>query len=203
MAKLSVGTKAPAFNLTDKTGKKVSLSSITSKYIVVYFYPKDDTPGCTIEAKEFNDALALYKKAGAAIIGISGGTDASKQKFCTKYKLSITLLTDADFSTAKAYGSYGKKQFMGREYMGIIRNTFLLDANRKIVAIFNEVTPKGHAKEVLTAITKGGSKKATPKVAVSKKIVKKAAPKKTAAVKKTTPKKPLTKARPASRSKSR
>lgn len=159
--KLAVGSKAPAFTLTDKDGAQVSLSAVTSKYTVVFFYPKDDTPGCTIEAKEFSDALSSYKRAGAAIIGISGGTDTTKQKFCAKHGLSVTLLSDPDFATAKSYGSYGKKRFMGREYMGIHRNTFVLDADKRIVAIFEEVTPKGHAAEVLAAL-KGGAPKRSP-----------------------------------------
>lgn len=193
MTKLVVGSKAPAFTLTDKNGKKVTLSSIKSKYTVLYFYPKDDTPGCTIESKEFSDALATFKKAGAEIIGISGGNDAGKQKFCTKHKLTITLLSDPEFTTAKAYGSYGKKKFMGREYMGIMRNTFLLDAEKKVLAVFEEVTPKGHAKEVITAITQGTAPKRPVSKAAIKAVKPKTVVKKTAAKTRTAPKKTVKK----------
>lgn len=159
MKSLKEGAKAPSFALTDKSGKKISLKDIETPYTVVYFYPKDDTPGCTIEAKEFSEALPKFKKAGASIIGISGGTDKTKDKFCTKHNLKVTLLTDPDFTVSKAYKSYGKKKFMGREYMGIYRKTFLLDNAKKIVKIFDEVSPEGHADEVLELISKKPAKK--------------------------------------------
>lgn len=146
------GEKAPSFSLTDKDGIELSLDDIKSKFTVVYFYPKDSTPGCTLEANEFNANLDRFKKVGASVIGISGGNDKSKGKFCSTYKLTFPLLSDEDFSVAKAYSSYGKKRFMGREYMGILRKTFILDKNKKVVRVFDEVSPQGHAEEVLEAI---------------------------------------------------
>jgi len=152
MPKLKPGSKAPSFKLEDKNGAAFSLSDFKSGLTVLYFYPKDDTPGCTIEAKEFNASLARLKKLGLKVIGISGGDNRSKTNFCKKYGLKIPLLSDTDFSVAKSYGAYGKKKFMGREYNGIFRKTFLIGADQKIVHIFDEVKPKGHVKQILEVI---------------------------------------------------
>jgi len=152
MAKISLGKKVANFTITDKDGTAVSLQSFKGKRKVIYFYPKDDTPGCTIEAKEFSEALPKFKRKKTVVIGISGGTDKTKKKFCDKYKLSHVLLTDPDFLVAQSFDSYGKKKFMGREYMGIFRKTFVLDENDKLVAVFDDVTPKGHAEEVLKSL---------------------------------------------------
>jgi thioredoxin-dependent peroxiredoxin len=146
---LSVGDKAPAFSLTDHAGSKHSLTSIKTPFTVVFFYPKDSTPGCTIEAIEFTALAGKLAKAGATVIGISGGTDKTKAKFCEKHDLTITLLSDTDFEVSAAYGVFGEKKFMGRSYNGIDRVSFLLDEKKKILKIYTTVKPKEHAEEVL------------------------------------------------------
>lgn len=156
MPAIKVGSKAPAFALLDQTGTERSLKDIGGEYVVLYFYPKDDTPGCTIEAQEFSKLAPAFRKIGTHIIGISGGDVRSKEKFCTKHDLSITLLADENFSIAKKFGAYGKKKFMGREYMGILRQTFVLDKSGTVVQAFPEVSPQGHAKEVLNFLRVGG-----------------------------------------------
>ena len=142
--------KASDFKLKDKDGISYSLKDIKSEYIVLYFYPKDDTPGCTIEANEFTSHLPEFKKLKATIIGISGGDEKSKTKFCTKYNIKVLLLSDPDFSIAKKYKSYGEKSFMGRKYQGIFRNTFILDKNKNILKTFEKVKPEIHAEEVIS-----------------------------------------------------
>ena len=156
--KTSDSKKAYDFKLTDKSGQIHQLSKMKADYKVIYFYPKDDTPGCTIEAKEFSDSLSKFKKLNTVVIGISGGTDKTKEKFCTKHKLAHILLSDTDFEVSKKYKSYGKKKFMGREYMGIFRYTFILDKSDKIIHQFEQVTPKGHADEVLSFIKEHAGK---------------------------------------------
>jgi peroxiredoxin Q/BCP len=146
---IRTGKQAPSFSLNDKEGTTHTLSSIDADYVVLYFYPKDDTPGCTLEAQMFEKHLDDFKKANAHIIGISGGDEKSKKKFCNKYNLSLLLLSDPDFSVAKRYGVYGEKQFMGKTYEGIHRMTFVLDKDRKIINIHEKVKPKDHAQEVL------------------------------------------------------
>ena len=159
MAKIEIGTMAPDFSLNDKDGTRHTLSKIKSDFKVVFFYPKDDTPGCTIEAKEISDALAAFQKEGVALFGISGGDAKSKAKFCTKHNLAVTLLSDTDLAVAQAYESYGEKSFMGRKFKGIFRPTFVIDKRGKIVKIFDGVKPAGHAAELLAALKemKGGS----------------------------------------------
>ena len=152
MTNLKVGEKAPDFFLKDKDGKIYSLKDIKSDYVIVYFYPRDNTPGCTIEAKNFTTDLSEFKKLKTAIIGISGGDEKSKTKFCKDHNLKITLLSDPDFSVCKKYNSYGKKSFMGREFMGIFRNTFVLDKNKKIMKIYEKVDPKIHSEELINFI---------------------------------------------------
>lgn len=147
--KTLLNKKAPKFNLQDNDGKLHSLKDIDSEYVVVYFYPKDNTPGCTIEANEFNKALLKFKKLDTTIIGISGGDEKSKTKFCTKHKLKLLLLSDTDAKVGKAYHSYGEKKFMGRTYMGFIRNTYILNKKRKIIKVFEKVKPIVHVNEVL------------------------------------------------------
>ena len=143
------GKKAPDFLLTDSQGQSYSLKDFKSKYIVLFFYPKDNTPGCTIESKSFSKNLGKFKKLGVEVIGLSGGDDSSKQKFCTKHKLKTIMLSDTDFSVAKKYKSYGEKSFMGRKYKGIYRNTFVLDKSREIMAVFEEVSPVHHVEDLL------------------------------------------------------
>jgi len=140
---------APDFELKDKDGKVHSLKKISAKYLVVYFYPKDDTPGCTIEAKEFNNDLKKFEKLNAKIIGISGGDETSKKKFCEKHSLKVLLLSDPDFSVCKKYGVYGEKSFMGKKFLGIKRTTFVLNRSNKIMKIYGNVKPEIHSEEVL------------------------------------------------------
>ncbi len=154
------GRIAPEFSLTDKTGARYSLAQCTTPWVVIFFYPKDDTPGCTIEAKSFSDSLEAFTQLGATVIGISGGTDATKAKFCKKSSLDVLLLSDTDFSVAKAYQVFGPKKIMGRSYDGISRETFLLGApnkngERAIVKHFSKVTPASHVAEVLEAVGEG------------------------------------------------
>lgn len=148
--------KAKNFTLKDKDGKEHALNDIKADYIILYFYPKDNTPGCTVEAIEFSKYLKEFEKLGAKIIGISGGDERSKKKFCEKHNLKVLLLSDPDFSVAKAYGAFGKKKFMGREYEGIYRYTFLLDKDKNIIKEYKKVKPAEHAKEVLRDIKELG-----------------------------------------------
>lgn len=146
------GSKAPAFNLLANSGEKVSLTSLKGKTVVLYFYPKDDTSGCTVEAKEFRDAAADFKKADAVIVGVSPDDVKSHCKFIAKHELNFTLLADTDHAVAEKYGVWVEKSMYGRKYMGILRSTFLIDGSGKIARVWPKVTPKGHAAEVLDAI---------------------------------------------------
>ena len=145
------GNIAPDFSTTDSEGSNVSLKDFRGKKVVLYFYPKDDTPGCTKEACSFRDAFSEFKKRGIKILGVSPDKEASHKKFADKYKLPFTLLTDTDHSIDNAYGTYGEKKFMGRTYMGINRTTFLIDEQGKIKKVFQKVKPEQHAREVLDA----------------------------------------------------
>ena len=147
------GTAAPAFKTTDANGEPVNLKEFRGKKVVLYFYPKDDTPGCTKEACSFRDAFSKFKKQGITILGVSPDSEKSHQKFTAKYKLPFTLLADTDHSIADAYGVYGEKKFMGRTYMGIHRTTFLIDEKGKIKKVFEKVKPEDHADEVLGAFS--------------------------------------------------
>lgn len=146
------GTKAPVFSLKDKDGVKHSLKDMDPGFTVLYFYPKDNTPGCTLEAREFSKDKDKYKILGAEVIGISGGDEKSKTRFCEKNSIDITLLSDTDFKVSEKYGVYGEKKFMGRTYMGITRTTFVLDKDKKIIKVFEKVKPLGHSKDVLKFI---------------------------------------------------
>ncbi len=148
------GEAAPEFTLPDGDGNKVSLSSLRGKKAVVYFYPKDDTPGCTIEAVDFTKLRDGYEKAGAAVLGISKDSCASHVKFTKKYGLTVRLLSDEDHSVQEKYGVWRLKSFMGKESMGTARVTFLLDAKGKVVKVWDPVKPEGHAAEVLEEIKK-------------------------------------------------
>jgi peroxiredoxin Q/BCP len=148
---LKAGTTAPDFKTTNTNGENVRLKDYRGKKVVLYFYPKDDTPGCTKEACSFRDAFADFKKRGIEVIGVSTDSEASHQKFTAKYKLPFTLLADTDHSIADAYGVYGEKKFMGRTYMGVKRMTFLIDEKGKIRKVFEKVKPEEHAQEVLEA----------------------------------------------------
>jgi peroxiredoxin Q/BCP len=148
---LKEGSTAPAFNTTDGEGKHVRLKDLRGQKVVLYFYPKDDTPGCTKEACSFRDEFADFKKAGITVLGISTDNEKSHQKFASKFALPFTLLTDTDHAISDAYGTYGEKKFMGRTYLGVKRMTFLIDEKGKIRKIFEKVKPEQHAREVLEA----------------------------------------------------
>lgn len=152
MTQLKIGSSAPAFALKDKEGKIHALKDVRSDFVVVYFYPRDNTPGCTIEAKNFTQALDEFEKINTTIIGISGGDEKSKQKFCADHDLKILLLSDPDFQIAKKYGVFGEKVFMGNKSLGIFRTTFVLDKKHSIIRIFEQVKPDIHAQEVLDFI---------------------------------------------------
>lgn len=149
---LQINDKAQEFALKNKDGRFHLLKNISAEYIILYFYPKDDTPGCTIEAKEFTNDLNKFEKLNVKIIGISGGDETTKKKFCDKYNLKILLLSDPDFSVCKKYGVYGEKSFMGKKFMGINRTTFVIDKNKKIVKVYEDVKPEDHSKEILEFI---------------------------------------------------
>jgi peroxiredoxin Q/BCP len=145
------GSLAPPIKTTDAEGKKVSLKDYRGKKVVLYFYPKDDTPGCTKEACAFRDSFSQFKKRGIEILGVSPDSEASHKKFTAKYNLPFTLLADHDHAIADAYGTYGEKKFMGRTYLGVKRTTFLIDEKGKIKKIYEKVKPEEHAREVLDA----------------------------------------------------
>jgi peroxiredoxin Q/BCP len=149
---LDVGNKAPAFTLPTDGGGKVSLSKLKGKKVIVYFYPKDDTPGCTKEACAFRDALPNFSKVGAEVIGISKDPPAKHDKFKAKYDLNFSLASDEDGKVIEAYGVWVEKNMYGRKYMGIERATFLIDEKGKIQALWRKVKVNGHVEAVLEAV---------------------------------------------------
>ena len=148
---LKEGDKAPAFKARDADGNQVKLSDFRGEKVVLYFYPRDDTPGCTKEACSFRDSHSKLTRRGIKVLGVSLDSEKSHKKFAAKYDLPFTLLSDPERSVAEAYGTYGEKKFMGRTYMGLHRMTFLIDEKGRIKKIFNKVKPEGHADEVLEA----------------------------------------------------
>ena len=153
-SKLKEGDKAPDFAVPDAEGKMVRLKDLRGKKVVLYFYPKDDTPGCTKEACSFRDSFAAFKRRGIEVLGVSLDNEKSHQKFAQKYGLPFRLLADTERSVSEAYGTYGEKKFMGRTYMGNNRMTFLIDEKGKIKKIFSKVKPEDHSEEVLQAFKK-------------------------------------------------
>ncbi len=149
--KLKEGDKAPDFAVSDAEGKTVRLKDLRGKKVALYFYPKDDTPGCTKEACSFRDSFAKFKRRGIEVLGVSLDNERSHQKFAEKYGLPFRLLADTGRKVSEAYGTYGEKKFMGRKYMGNNRMTFLIDESGKIKKIFSKVKPEDHADEVLQA----------------------------------------------------
>ena len=149
MGKLDAGDIAPGFTLPDQDGKPVSLADFAGKQVVVYFYPRDDTPGCTKEACQFNDNLAAFKKAKVPVLGISADTAAKHQKFREKYGLKFPLLTDADHQVGEAYGAWGEKTMYGKKTIGVIRSTFLVAADGTVDRAWYHVKADGHAAKVL------------------------------------------------------
>ena len=144
--------KASNFILPSTNNSNYSLKESIGKYVVLYFYPKDDTPGCTIETKDFNKLLPKFKKLNCEIYGISKDSLKSHDKFRDKYKIKFDLLADVKLSVLKKYKVWGKKKFLGREFMGIIRTTFLIDKRGKIIKIWENVKVKNHAKDVLETL---------------------------------------------------
>ena len=153
MAKeLEVGDKAPALSLPDQSGDRVNLKDFMGKQVVLYFYPKDDTPGCTTESCDFRDASAPIKKTGAVILGVSLDGKESHQKFIKKFDLPFTLLSDEEAAVSKAYGCYKEKNMYGRKYWGIERSTFVIDQAGKLKAIFRKVKVTSHVNDVLAVL---------------------------------------------------
>ncbi len=152
METITLGQKAPFFLLKDKDGIIHSLQEKKSNYVVVYFYPKDNTSGCTLEAVNFTRDLNKFEKKKTSIIGISGGNEKTKTEFCKKNNLKILLLSDPDFEVCRQYGAYGKKSFLGKSYMGIYRKTFLIDKNKRIIKIYEKVSPQVHSQQILIDI---------------------------------------------------
>jgi peroxiredoxin Q/BCP len=150
--KLGPGDRAPDFELPDDSGSKISLSSFTGSKLVLYFYPKDNTSGCTKEAIDFNGLHGEFKKAGAAILGVSPDTAASHAKFKAKHKLDLALAADETKVMLEAYGVWVEKSMYGRKYMGVERTTLLLGKDGRIAAVWNKVTVPGHAEAVLAAV---------------------------------------------------
>lgn len=152
---LKEGDKAPAFTVNTNGGGKISLADYKGKNVILYFYPKDDTPGCTKEACAFRDHFADFKKKGAVVLGVSTDPVKAHDKFVEKFKLPFTLLADEDKKIVEAYGVWGQKSFMGRKYLGTHRVTFLIGPDGKIKKIWPTVKPEEHAKEVLEALSAG------------------------------------------------
>ncbi len=148
------GLTAPNIEAIDQNGDKISLRQFKGKSaVVLYFYPKDNTPGCTVEACEFNAAVKKYSNANAIVIGVSPDAPKSHMKFIEKFGLKFSLISDEDKTICKDYGVWVKKSMYGREYMGVARTTFVINKSGKIIKIFEKVTPKGHAEEVLASLT--------------------------------------------------
>ena len=150
---LQAGAKAPDFNTSDQSGKKVRLKDYRGKKVVLYFYPKDDTPGCTKEACAFRDRFAEFKKLGVEVLGVSVDTEKSHKSFAEKFKLPFTLLADTEKKVVNAYGVWGEKSMYGRKYMGTNRVTYLIDESGRIAAVFPKVKPEEHAAEILAMVS--------------------------------------------------
>ena len=146
------GSKAPDFKLQDESGKTLQLAKLKGRPVVVYFYPKDDTSGCTAEAKDFSGLAGDFRAAGAEVIGISPDSPASHAKFKAKYELDIKLAADSEKTAAEAYGVWVEKSMYGKKYMGVERSTFLIDKAGRIAKSWRKVKVPGHAEEVLAAV---------------------------------------------------
>ena len=146
------GKKAPVFSLESGSGATVKLSGLKGKIVVLYFYPKDNTSGCTLEAKEFRDLRQEFDALGAVVLGVSPDSAASHCKFADKYELGFELLADTDHTLAEQYGVWAEKSMYGKKYMGIVRTTFLIDGKGKIRRVWSKVKPAGHAAEMLDAV---------------------------------------------------
>ncbi|HKZ35055.1 MAG TPA: thioredoxin-dependent thiol peroxidase [Patescibacteria group bacterium] len=155
--------KAKDFNLPDENGKYHRLSDYLGKWVVLYFYPKDDTPGCTKEACSFRDYFGELKKYGVVILGISKDSVASHKKFSDKYHLPFSLLSDETKETLKAYGAWGVKKFVGKEFEGVLRNTYLIDGNGDVRKTYEKVNPLTHAQEILYDVKEFAGIRKTPR----------------------------------------
>jgi peroxiredoxin Q/BCP len=156
MTQLKVGDYAPDFILNDEAGMKHSLAAYQGQPVILYFYPKDDTPGCTTEACNFRDDYSAYEDADVVILGVSADDEASHLKFKEKFDLPFSLLADTNKEVVNKYGVWGKKSMYGKEFEGIHRTTFLIDADGKIARIFEKVKPSTHSEELLNEIEKLG-----------------------------------------------
>lgn len=187
------GQAAPDFQLKDQNGNDVKLSRLRGKNVVLYFYPKDNTPGCTREACDFRDEHSALEAAGAVLLGVSPDDTKSHQKFATKFSLSFPLLADTEHQVAEAYGAWGEKTLYGRTFMGLIRATFLIDTEGKVARVWPKVKVDGHVREILETLKGGAPAEAPKKASAAKKaptkkvVAKKAAPAKTAVAKKSAP----------------
>jgi peroxiredoxin Q/BCP len=151
MAALTVGRKAPSFKLPASTGEDVSLGDYAGQVVVLYFYPRDNTPGCTVEAQDFQAALPKFKRLGAAVLGVSKDSIASHCKFVDKFKLAFPLLSDPDGKVIDAYGAWGEKNMYGKKMLGIIRTTVVINGDGVVAHVFPSVKVKGHVDAVLEA----------------------------------------------------
>ena len=146
------GKPAPDFELATDTGERVKLSDFRGKPVVLYFYPKDDTPGCTVEACGFRDSYDDFVKRGAVVLGVSPDDEASHVKFKDKFSLPFTLLADPEHAVADQYGVWGEKKFAGKTYFGVNRTTFLIDSDGNVAKVMKNVKPDGHPQQVLAAL---------------------------------------------------
>ena len=156
MSLLAVGSKAPEFTTTDQDGKKRSLSDFKGKKVILYFYPKDNTPGCTKEACGFRDNFARFRQLNVEILGVSIDSEKSHKGFAQKHGLPFTLLADADKRLVEAYGVWGEKRLYGKKYMGTNRVTYLIDESGRVAAVFPKVKPETHAEELLAVLQQTG-----------------------------------------------
>ena len=152
MSLLAIGDRAPDFKTKDQDGETVSLKDFRGKKVVLYFYPKDDTPGCTKEACSFRDGFGVFRRRKIEVLGVSVDDEKSHKKFAEKYSLPFRLLADPDKKIVKDYGVWGEKSMYGRKYMGTLRVTYVIDEKGKIAAVWPKVKPDGHAEEILEAI---------------------------------------------------
>ena len=147
------GKPAPDFQLTSDSGETVKLSDLRGKQVVLYFYPKDDTPGCTTQACGIRDAYTEFEREGAVVLGVSPDDESSHVKFRDKYELPFTLLADTDHAVAEQYGVWGEKKYMGKSYMGVNHSTFVIDADGNVKKVMRDVKPATHADDVLSALS--------------------------------------------------
>jgi peroxiredoxin Q/BCP len=152
-SKLAVGDKAPAFSLTNQDDETVKLADLKGSWVVLYFYPKDDTPGCTIQACDFTAGIKGFEKLEATVLGCSPDSTESHRKFIAKHKLKISLLSDPEHALMEKYGSWGEKNMYGKKSMGVIRSTFIIDSSGKLAHIWAKVSAAGHAEKVREKLT--------------------------------------------------